>query len=124
MGRLGGGPGPLQLNDLAAPAASGTTRPTGPRAAIPTSATAAPSLGLGSGFVDDEIAIAKQPTIQHLDRLGGLLFRGHLDESETTGTPRELVGDDPDALDGTRLLKEFAKVFLCGLKRQVTDEEL
>jgi hypothetical protein len=43
-------------------------------------------------------------------------LRRHLDEPEAPPT-RELVGDDPDALDGTRLLKEFAKVFLCGLKR-------
>jgi hypothetical protein len=71
---------------------------------------------LRPGFVDNEIAIPEQPTIEHLDRLGGLILGGHLDESEATGTARELVGDDPDALDGTRLLKKFAKVFLCRLE--------
>jgi hypothetical protein len=72
---------------------------------------------LRPGFVDDEIPVAEQPTIEHLDRLGGLFFGGHLDEPEAPGTTRELVGDDPHALDGTRLLKEFGQVSLCGLKR-------
>jgi len=79
---------------------------------------------MGTGLVHDEIAVAKQPAVEHLDRLGGFLLRGHLHESEAPRAARELVRDDPDALDGTRLLEELPKIFIRGLERQVTDEEL
>jgi hypothetical protein len=79
-------------------------------------ATAA-SLGLRAGFVDDEVSVTEQPPIEHLDRLGGFFLGGHLHEAETARAPRELIGDDPDALDGTRLLKELPEILFCCLKR-------
>ena len=57
------------------------------------------ALRLRAGFVHDEIAIAEEPAVQHLDGLAGLFLRRHLDEAKTSGPAGELVGDDADGLD-------------------------
>jgi hypothetical protein len=44
--------------------------------------------------IDDEVPIAKQTAIQHLDGFLSFFLRGHLDESETAGAAREFVRDD------------------------------
>jgi hypothetical protein len=79
---------------------------------------------LGASFVDDEVSVTEQPPVEHLDCLGRFLLRSHLHEAESARAPRELIGDDADALDGTRLLKQFAEILFCCLEGQVTDEEL
>jgi len=78
-------------------------------------ATAAP-LRLRAGLVDDEVSVTEQPSVEHLDRLRGFFLGGHFHEAEAARAPRELIGDDPDALDGTRLLKELAEILFCCLE--------
>jgi hypothetical protein len=75
-------------------------------------------------FIDHEVPIPEQPTIQHLDRLAGFLLRRHLDEPESARPARELVRDDPNRFYGPGLLKELAKVLLGGLEGEVSDEQL
>jgi len=90
-------------------------------APIPSAATA---LGLRPGFVDDEIAVTEEAPVQHFDCFLGFLFGRHLHEPEAPGPAGELVGDDPDRLDGAGLGEELAKILLRGLEGQVTDEQL
>jgi hypothetical protein len=75
-------------------------------------------------FIDHEVPIPEQPTIQHLDRLAGFLLRRHLDEPESARPARELVRDDPNRFYGPGLLKELAKVLLGGLEGEVSHEQL
>jgi len=81
-------------------------------------------LRLRPSLIDHEVPIPEKPTVQHLDRLGGLFFRGHLDEPESARPSRELVRDDPNRLHGPGLLKELAKVLLGSLEGEVSDEQL
>jgi len=81
-------------------------------------------LGLRPSFIDDEIPIPEEAPIQHLDRLGRLLFGGHLDKPESARPSRELVGDDPNGFDGAGLREELAEIFLRGLEGEVTYEQL
>jgi hypothetical protein len=75
-------------------------------------------------FIDHEVPIPEEPTIQHLDRLAGFLLRRHLDEPESARPARELVRDDPNRFYGPGLLKELAKVLLGGLEGEVSHEQL
>jgi len=75
-------------------------------------------------FIDHEVPIPEEPTIQHLDRLAGFLLRRHLDEPESARPARELVRDDPNRFYGPGLLKELAKVLLGGLEGEVSYEQL
>jgi len=79
-------------------------------------------LRLGPRLVDDEVAIAEQATVEHLDRLRRFLLGGHLDEAEPARSARELVRDDANRLDRARLLEELAEVLLRRLKGEVADE--
>src|SRR5712691_11830718 len=106
---------------LSPPAAALTT--TWTRSPISTR-PARPALRLRPRLVNDEIAIPEEPTVQHLDRLGGLFLRGHLDEPEAARPARELVGDDPHGLDGSRLGEQLAEILLGGLKGEVAYEQL
>src|SRR5204862_6166809 len=108
---------------LAAPASP----PTGPAARTRASVTPRPTgtpLRLGPRFIDHEIAVSEKAPVQHLDRLRGLLFGGHLDKPESARPSRELVGDDSNRLDGASLCEEFPEIFLRGLERKVTDKQL
>src|SRR5262249_55089824 len=87
-------------------------------------AAASTALRLGARLVDDQVAIAEETAVQHLDGLRRFLLGGHLDEPEAAGTSRELVGDDADRLDGAGLLEELTEVFFRGLEGKVPDEEL
>src|SRR2546425_11090007 len=117
-------PGFLPLSESAAPAASATTA--GPWATPATIATPAPrtALGLRARFVDDEITVSEQPTVEHLDRLGRFLLGGHLHEPESARPPGELVRDDADRFNGAGLSEQLAQILLRGLEREITDEEL
>src|SRR5436309_558614 len=94
--------------------AAASTRPTAPR----------PALGLGPRLVDHEIAVAEEPPIKHLHRLGGLFLGRHFDETEAAWTPGELIGHDAHRLDGAGLLEELAEVLLRGLEGEIADEQL
>jgi len=106
----------------AATAAAGTAAPGTSTAAV-AAATAAP-LGLRPRFIDDEIAVTEEAPVQHLDCFLGFLFGRHLHEPEAPRPAGELVGDDPDRLDGAGLGEELAKILLRGLEGQVSDEQL
>src|SRR3989338_8159878 len=107
---------------LAAPASAARTS-AGTRAAIAARAAGA-ALRLRARLVQDEIPVPEKAPVEHLDRLGGFLFRRHLDESEAPRPARELVRDDPDRLHGSRLREQLAKVLLRGLEGEVTYEQL
>src|ERR1700674_4346697 len=110
---------PLETR-LAAPA-SAAAAGAGSATAAAVAATAGPALGLGTCLVDDEVAIAEQAAVQHLDGLGRFLLRRHLDEPEAARSTRELVRDDADRLDSAGLLEQLAQIFFRGLKRKSTD---
>src|SRR5882724_7246035 len=79
----------------AAPAASPARTAARPPAAVaPWAPAAGPTLGLRARLVHDQVAIAEEPPVEHLDRLRRLLFRRHLHEAEPAWTAGELVGDD------------------------------
>jgi hypothetical protein len=118
----------LDKRRLPAPAASATATAARTRPAITargaSAGTARTALGLGACLVDDEVAVAKEAAIQHLDGLAGLFLRRHLDEAEAPGAARELVRDDANGLDGSGLLEQLTQIFFRGLKGKVPDEEL
>src|SRR5215468_351165 len=109
----------------AAPAAStaGPTAWTAAALAARTTTSGAP-LRLRTRLVHDEVAIAKQSAIEHLDGLHRFLFRSHFNEAEAARAPGELVGNDPHGLHGSRLREELAQIFLRGLEGKVADEQL
>src|SRR5207244_2590255 len=107
---------------LPAPASAAPTAAR-PRSAVASRPARAP-LRLRPGLVDDEVAVPEQMTVQHLDRLGRLLLRGHLHEAEPARPPCALVRDDPHRFHGAGLLKQFPEILLRGLKRKVADEKL
>src|SRR5207253_10131624 len=98
------------------------TPPLFPYTTLFRSAAAAAALGLRPGLVDDEVAVAEETTVEHLDRLGRLLLGRHLDEAKTPRPAGELIGDDPYGLDRPRLGEELAQVLLRCLERQVPYE--
>src|SRR5207245_468643 len=76
---------------LAAPA---STAP-GPAARTRAPVTARPTgaaLRLRPSLIDDEIPIPEEAPIQHLDRLGRLLFGAHLDKSQPPRPTRDRAG--------------------------------
>jgi hypothetical protein len=115
----------LLIRYLATPtsAAAAPTRP-GPAVATWAAAACSGPLRLRPSLIYHEISIPEQPTVQHLDRFGGLFFRGHLDEPESARPSRELVRDDTNRLHGPGLLKELAKVLLGSLEGEVPYEQL
>src|SRR5258705_2711058 len=120
-------PGAVSLiYELATPAATTTaawtaaTRSTGAACAT----TSGAPLGLRTRFVHHKIAVAEEPAIEHLDRLGRFLFGRHLDESEASRTPGELTGHDTNRLYRAGLLEELAEILLRGLERKIADEQL
>jgi hypothetical protein len=90
----------------------------------PRPAAAGPTLGLGARLVDDEVPVAEEPAVEHLDRLGGFLFGRHFDETEAARTAGELIGHDPHRLDGAGLLEELAEILFRSLEGKVADEQL
>src|SRR2546429_2443858 len=111
---------------LAPPAASAARTAARPPTAAATRATTAAgaTLGLWARLVHDQVAIAEEPPVEHLDRFRGLFFRRHLDEAEPARPARELVGDDPHGLHGPRLRKQLAQVFFRRLEGKIADEQL
>src|SRR5688500_17087290 len=71
------------------PSPASAPAPTGTRTAIARAATAPArtALRLRPRLVDDEVAIAEQPAVQHLDGLGRFFLGRHLDEAEAARTP-------------------------------------
>src|SRR5262245_52364145 len=111
-----------RVSDSASPAAA--ARPaTGPRATGTVAPTGTP-LRLGSGLIDDQVSVAEESAIQHLNGLGGFLLRAHLHESKAARAAGELVRDDANRFHRARLREELAEVFLRSLEGEVTDEEL
>src|SRR5262245_34292546 len=108
------------------PGASARTasRTAGARSTATPIAAARATLGLGTRLVHDEVAVPEQATVQHLDRLGRFLLRGHLDEAESPGAAGELIRNDTDRFHRSGLCEQFAQVLLGGLEGKVTDEEL
>jgi hypothetical protein len=84
--------------------------------------TTAP-LGLRPSFIHDQIAVAEEASVQHLDGLRGFFPRGHLHESEPTRSPCELIGDDANRPHGPGMLEELSHVFCRSLEREIPDEE-
>src|SRR6266849_4059390 len=84
--------------------------------------TTAP-LGLRPSFIHDQIAVAEEASVQHLDGLRGFFPRGHLHESEPTRSPSELIGDDANRPHGPGMLEELPHVFCRSLEREIPDEE-
>src|SRR5207245_5821264 len=115
----------VALRKLAAPASTATTATgtTAGAAAAPIAAATA-ALRLGSRFVDHEIAVTEEAPVQHLDCFLGFLFGRHLHEPETPRPAGELVGGDPDRLDGAGLGEELAEILLRRLEGQVAYEQL
>src|SRR5262249_49760856 len=109
----------------AAPAASAARATAGTAAAVAArAATSGATLWLRTRLVHDEVAIAKEPAIEHLHRLHRFFFRRHLNEAEAARAPGELIGDDPHGLHGSRLREELTQVLLRGLEGKVADEQL
>src|SRR5205814_1057528 len=92
-------------------------------AATAATAAAGSALWLRTRLVDDEVAIAEEPAVQHLDCLGRFFLRGHLDEPKAAWPTRELVGDDADGLDRPRLREQLPQIFFGGLEREVADKQ-
>src|SRR5215831_12706177 len=111
-----GGSSPGPRISLAAPAASATT------AARPASARS--TRRLGPSLVDYQIAVAEEAPVEHLDGLGRFFLRRHLDESEASRTPGELIGHDPNGFDRAGLLEQLTEILLRGLEGEVADEQL
>src|SRR5260370_22272008 len=99
--------GLLDHSVLAPPAASASRTAARAPTAVAARAATAPgaTLGLWARLVHDQVAIAEEPPVEHLDRFRGLFFRRHLDEAESARPARELVGDDPHGLHDPRLRK-------------------
>ena len=80
--------------------ATTTAIPTAPAATAPTittsAATAAGALGLRTGFVDDKVPATEVLTVEAIDGAIRIFIVGDLDESETTGLPREAVANQTD----------------------------
>src|SRR5215475_9554105 len=109
----------------AAPATSAARAAAGTTSAVTARAAASgATLRLRTRLIDDQVAIAEEPAIEHLDRLHRFLFCGHFDEAEAARAPGELVGDDPHGLHGSRLREELPQVLLRGLEGKVADEQL
>src|SRR3990170_1089293 len=94
---------PRGLLVSATPAAAAATAPgpaaaARPAAAGPAAGAARAALRLGPRLVDDQVAVAEQPAVEHLDGLGRFLFCGHLDEPEAARAAGELVGHDAHRL--------------------------
>jgi hypothetical protein len=87
----------------AAPATATRATATTTPAARPAAARAA--LGLGPRLVDDKVAVAEEPAVEHLDGLGSLFLRRHLDKAEPTRPARELIGDDAHRFHDAGLLE-------------------
>src|SRR5262249_5711742 len=86
--------------------------------------TAASSPALGARPIDHAVPIPEDPARQLGDGAARLLGRPPVHEAEAPGAARELVGNDPDRLDGPDLLEELPEVLLRGLVGQVAYEEL
>src|SRR5262245_31962613 len=108
---------------LAAPAASRTAA-SPPRAATTATGSARAALWLRPRLVDDEIAVAEETSVQHLNGLGRFFLGGHLDESESSRPARELIRHDANGFDSPGLGKQLPQIFLCGLEREIADEQL
>src|SRR5262249_47930969 len=108
---------------LAAPAASRSSRATTRTTASP-SGPARPSLRLGPCFVHDEVAVAEQPSIEHLDGLGSFLLGGHFDESKPPRPAGELIRNDTDRLDGSCLGEQLPEILFRSLEGEIADEQL
>ena len=98
----GGGP-PLGRDSLLSnPPAAASARAAPGRPETPTA-----PLRLRPCFVHDQMAVAEEAPVQHLDRLHGFFPRGHIHEPEPTRPSRELIGDDAHRPHGSGVLEEL-----------------
>src|SRR5262249_53831085 len=85
-----------------------------PRETLSPGATATPAPGTGPGLVDDDASPVEAQVMQLLDRLLGVLGRGHLHEGVSLRAAGVEVRDDPNAGHRAGAREDVAQLLLGG----------